>query len=99
MEQSIIQSTGGKQTYTSEMKKKRHNLGTESSLSASDESGDKREITVYSIKFKKSSRSIKITLKNPSSKFFPLLNLHFPRVYSPEDQLSSRLEDSKSDTK
>ena len=38
MKQSIIQST---QTYASEIKGKRHVLGTESCLNASDENGDK----------------------------------------------------------
>ena len=79
------------------MKGKQHYLGTESYLSESDENGDKGEITVYSIKFTKSKR--KINLQYRSSKFFPLLNLHSPRKYSPEDQLYSRPEDSKSDTK
>ena len=39
----------GEQIYASEMKKKRHNLGTESCLTAGDESGNRGRITVYSI--------------------------------------------------
>ena len=49
MKHSINQSTGGKQTFASEMKGKRHNLGTESCLTGGDESGDEGQITVYSI--------------------------------------------------
>ena len=39
-----------KQTYASEMKRKWRNLGTESCLTASDESGNWVGITVYSKK-------------------------------------------------
>ena len=39
----------GKQTYASEMKRKRRNLGTESCLTASHESGNWGGTTVYSI--------------------------------------------------
>ena len=39
------------------MKWKRHFLGTESYLSASGESGDEGDVTVYSIKFTKASCS------------------------------------------
>ena len=90
----------GEQTYAKEMKRNWRNLGTESCLTVGNESGDKGEITVSSIKFTKTSRSKeKLVYKNPSSTFFLLQNLHSPRVYSPEDQLSSRLEDSRCDTK
>ena len=41
----------GKQTYASEMKRKRCNLGTQSCLTASDEKGNSARITVYSIQF------------------------------------------------
>ena len=43
----------GKQTSANEMKRKRRNLGTESCLTASDESPNWGGITVYSIKFTK----------------------------------------------
>ena len=66
------------------MKKKRHYLGTESYLIATDDSVDKEEITVYSNKFTESICSTKINFQNPSSKLFSLLNLHSPRVYSPK---------------
>ena len=56
MNYSIIQSTGGKQTNASELKRKRHSLGTEARLSASDESGDNGENTVYSNNFSKNGR-------------------------------------------
>ena len=55
MKQSIFQSIEGKQMRSSEMKGKQPNLGTESSLTASDESGNSGGIYVYSIKFTKSS--------------------------------------------
>ena len=62
MEELNIQSSGGKQTYAIKTRRKRHNLGTGSCLSASDESQNGGGITVYSINFAKSSRSIKIKL-------------------------------------
>ena len=49
MKSSNIQSTGGNQTYANEMKRKQLYLGTESYLRASNRSGDKREISIYSI--------------------------------------------------
>ena len=68
----------------SEMIGKRNHLGTESYLSASDESGEEGEITFYSNKFTKTSCSKeKLIYKNPISKFFPL-QIHSPRVYSPK---------------
>ena len=45
----------GKQTYASDMKRKRRNLGTESRLNESNESGKWGGITVFSIKFTRSS--------------------------------------------
>ena len=39
----------GKQTYASEMRRKQRNLGTESCLTANDESENRRGNTVYSI--------------------------------------------------
>ena len=62
MKYSKIQATGKKQTYASEKKGKQHNLGTESCVSMSDESGDKGNITVYSIKFPKTAPARKLAL-------------------------------------
>ena len=59
---SIIQSTGEKQTYASEMKGKRHILGTELCLGASYEFGDKAQTTVHSIKITKTVATRKIAL-------------------------------------
>ena len=44
------QSIEGKEMHSSEMKGKQRNLGTESCLTASDESGNWGRITVFSIK-------------------------------------------------
>ena len=51
-----------KQMCSSEMKGKQRKLGTESHPTTSDKNGNWGGVTVYSIKFTKSSRSRKITL-------------------------------------
>ena len=56
----------GKQTYASEIKRKRRNLGTESRLTASNESGKWGGITVYSINFTRNSSLTFYDFKNCS---------------------------------
>ena len=70
MEYSISQPVARKPTYVSEKKRKQHNLGTESCVSAGDESGHEGKITVYSIKVTQIGRKFQAKLIIPLTAFF-----------------------------
>ena len=80
----------GEQTYASEMKMKRHNLATESCLTAGDESGNSGGIFVYSIKLTNSSRWIKFT-QLPNWNFTPLQHFYPLIVNSPKVILAPKI--------
>ena len=70
------------QTYASEMKRKRHNLGTESYLTAGDENGNWKRNVVFSIRFTESSCRRKLFHRYKIKKKLIPLRRFYPNLYS-----------------